>query len=38
MSNTAPVLKEHSSEASQATSTATSSGCPVQPIGIFAVM
>src|SRR5262245_18894894 len=34
-SYTAPVLKEHSSEASQATSAATSSGRPTRPMGIF---
>lgn len=34
-SNTAPVEKEHSSEASQATNAATSSARPTRPIGIF---
>jgi len=35
-SKTAPVENEHSSEASQATSAATSSGRPARPSGIFA--
>src|SRR5262249_19249328 len=34
-SNTAPVLNEHSSLASQATSAAISCGSPKRPIGIF---
>ena len=33
MSNTAPVENEHSSEASNATSAATSGGWPTRPIG-----
>jgi len=38
MSNTAPVENEHSSDASQHTSAATSSTCPSRPIGIFDTM
>ena len=39
MSNTtAPVLNEHSSDASHATSAATSATSPVRPIGIFEIM
>src|SRR5919108_2197661 len=35
-SYTAPVVKVHSSDASQATSVATSAGVPTRPIGILA--
>ena len=35
---TAPVVNEHSSDASQATSAATSSGVPTRPMGILATM